>query len=102
MVDESTLGPIVQFGVAGLMAWMWSAERRASADRERQLTESHTRLMEQRTQLDALLKLVSDNTRAVTALESAQRALILTLRAAGMATRPRPELQGTGEEGRAA
>lgn len=76
MLDETTLAPLVQFGVAGLMAWMWTSERRAGADRERQLTESHDRLMEQRTQLEALMKLVTENTRAITSLDAALRAWI--------------------------
>ncbi len=76
MLDETTLAPLVQFGVAGLMAWMWTSERRAGADRERQLTESHDRLMEQRTQLDALMRLVTENTRAITSLDAALRAWI--------------------------
>lgn len=82
MIEDTMLGPLVQFGVAGLMAWMWTSERRAAGERERQLTASHERLLEQRVQLDALMKLVSDNTRAVTALEAGQRSLSLLLRSA--------------------
>ncbi|MFM9959328.1 MAG: hypothetical protein ACKVZJ_14820 [Phycisphaerales bacterium] len=74
---------MVQFGVAGLMAWMWTSERRASQERERQLTESHERLMEQRTQLSALLDAITQATRAVTALEASQRAIVSALRALG-------------------
>lgn len=87
MLDETTLAPLVQFGVAGLMAWMWTTERRASQDRERQLTESHARLMEQRVQLDALLKAVTDGTRAVTALEASQRSIVAALRMLGVTAR---------------
>lgn len=66
---------LTQFGVAGLIAAMWLVERRASAAREKQLTEAHDRLAESRTHLDALLLVVKDNTRAIAALEAAQRAL---------------------------
>ena len=66
---------LTQFGVSGLIAWMWLTERRASAQRERQLSESHERLIEQRVQLDVLLRVVADNARAVSALEATQRAL---------------------------
>ncbi len=64
-----------QFGMAGLIAWMWLTERRDAAGRERQLTEAHDRLLDQRVQLDALLNVVSENTRAVASLEAGQRAL---------------------------
>lgn len=70
---------LTQFGVAGLIAWMWLSERRAALGRERQLSAAHDRILEQRVQLDALMSLVSENTRAVTALESAQRSLNLVL-----------------------
>ena len=90
MLDETTLAPLVQFGVAGLMAWMWTTERRAAQDRERQLTQSHERLMEQRVQLDALLKAVTDGTRAVTSLEASQRAIVLSLKTLRLAPRPTP------------
>ncbi len=90
MIEDLPLAPLVQFGVAGLMAWMWTTERRASQERERQLTQSHERLMEQRVQLDALLKAVTDGTRAVTAMESSLRSLIAALRLGGLVPRASP------------
>lgn len=75
------LSDVAPFGAAGLVAWMWFVERRASADRERQLTDAHTRILEQRTELDALVALVRENTRAVSALESSQRQLAVSFRA---------------------
>ncbi|MEO1130112.1 MAG: hypothetical protein AAFX05_10470 [Planctomycetota bacterium] len=66
---------LMQFGVAGVIAWMWMMERRASQGRERELSEAHERLMEQRVQIDALMALVRENTRAIAALEGAQRGL---------------------------
>ena len=66
---------VTQFGMSGLIAWMWLTERRAATSRERQLTEAHERLMDQRVQLDALLQVVADNARAVSAIEAGQRAL---------------------------
>ena len=65
------LPTLTQFGVAGLIATMWLVERRASSAREKQLAEAHDRLVESRAHLDALLTVVKDNTRAITALESA-------------------------------
>ena len=73
----AVLGPMAQFGVAGLIAAMWLIERRAAARREVQLDEAHARLMEQREQLTALIEVVTDNTRAMTALETTQRTLEL-------------------------
>lgn len=78
-MEAEILAPLTQFGVAGLVAWMWLSERRSATSRERQLSAAHDRILEQRLQLDALMSLVSENTRAVTALESAQRALQLVL-----------------------
>ena len=79
MMESEIVVALTQFGVAGLVAWMWLSERRSATARERQLSAAHDRILEQRTQLDALMSLVSENTRAVTALESAQRALHLVL-----------------------
>jgi len=75
-MDGAVFMELMQFGVAGLVAWMWLAERRAAVSRERELSEAHDRLMEQRVQLDALVRLVEENTRAVTALEVAERELV--------------------------
>ena len=72
---------MTQFGMSGLIAWMWLTERRAATSRERQLTEAHERLMDQRIQLDALLQVVADNARAVSAIEAGQRALASLLEA---------------------
>ena len=74
-MESDVLVHLTQFGVAGLVAWMWLSERRSALCRERQLSVAHDRILEQRLQIDALMALVSENTRAVTALESAQRAL---------------------------
>lgn len=74
-MDPDTLSTLTQFGTAGLIAWMWLVERRATAARDQQLTAAHERLLEQRTQIDSLLRVIADNTRAVAALESGQRAI---------------------------
>lgn len=75
MQEVEVVSTLTQFGMAGLVAWMWLTERRGSALREGQLTEAHERLLDQRVQLDALLNVVSENTRAVSALEVGQRSL---------------------------
>ncbi len=78
-MESEILVHLTQFGVAGLIAWMWLSERRAATARERQLSAAHDRILEQRLQVDALMSLVAENTRAVTALESSQRALQMVL-----------------------
>jgi hypothetical protein len=66
---------LTQFGVAGLIGWMWLTERRAGAERERQLSEAHARILTQSEHRVALLDALRDSTRAMVALECAQRAL---------------------------
>lgn len=88
-----------QFGAAGLIAWMWLAERRAAAVREKQLTEVHGRLMLERQETEVLLKALNDNTRALASLESCQRGVLGALgwslgRGAG------PRVRGPGAGGR--
>jgi hypothetical protein len=69
------LPALAQFGVAGLIGWMWLTERRAASARERQLAEAHDRLMAERERHEALVRLVADSTRAITALEASHREL---------------------------
>ncbi len=80
MLEPELVANAASLGTAGLIALMWLTERRASAERERQLTESHERILEQRVQLDALMQLVRENTKAMTALEAGQRELTAVLR----------------------
>ncbi len=76
MLEAELVAPLTQFGMAGLIAWMWLTERRQAATRERQLAEAHERLMEQRVQLEQLIQVVQETTRAATTLEQGQRRLI--------------------------
>lgn len=69
------LTTLTQFGVAGLIGWMWLTERKASAERERQLTESHRRIVGQAEDRAVLVDVLRDCTRAMVSLECAQRAL---------------------------
>jgi hypothetical protein len=66
------LTTLTQFGVAGLIGWMWLAERKAAG----QLTESHRRIVGQGEDRAALVEALRDCTRAMVALECAQRALV--------------------------
>lgn len=78
-MDETALAAALQFGAAGLIGWMWLTERRAAAERERQLCELHDRLMQERPQIATLMQVVRENTRALVSLEAGQRALTATL-----------------------
>ena len=78
-MDAEIMGSLTQFGVAGLVCWMWLAERRASVERERQITETHRVLMQQAEERDGLVEVVRDNTRAMTALETGQRELVAAI-----------------------
>lgn len=82
-----------QFGVAGLVAWMWLVERRAAGTRERQLSEAHDRVMAQRVELESLVRVVRDNSQAMAALEASQRELLGTMRL-GWAARVRAAAGG--------
>ena len=75
-MDAEIMSALTQFGVAGLICWMWLVERRASAERERQISETHRALMQQREQREGLIEVVRDNSRAMTALEVGQRELV--------------------------
>jgi hypothetical protein len=75
-VSEELLPILTQFGAAGLIGFMWIAERRHAAARDRQLGEAHLKLLSQNHQLVTLLNVVKDNTKAIVTLEQTQRQLI--------------------------
>lgn len=75
MPEAELTATVAQLGAAGLIGWLWLAERRAAAARETQLRELHDRILQERPQIAALLAVVRDNTRALTALEAGQRAV---------------------------
>ncbi len=83
-MDPTLATTLAQFGVGGLIGWMWLTERRAAADRDKQLTDAHARLLDDHKSIDVLLKALDDNTRAITTLESTQGALIDSLRGTGV------------------
>ena len=75
MIEGEIAAFVTQFGMAGLIAWMWLSERRSSTARETQLSEAHTRIMDRHVQVEALMDLVAENTRAISSLESSQRTI---------------------------
>jgi len=78
-MESEIMGALTQFGVAGLVCWMWLSERRASSERERQITEAHTKLIRQDEAQRALIEVVRDNTRAMSVLESGQRSMVAAI-----------------------
>ena len=74
-MDSELMTLLAQSGVAGVIGVLWVLERRAASAREKQIGQAHERILEQRVQLEQLLRVISDNTRAITSLESAQRAI---------------------------
>ncbi len=78
-MSETVLAMMTEFGAAGLIGLMWMLERRHAAKRDRQLDEAHQRMRAQRQELDLWLRLVRENTRAISGLGQAQRELIATL-----------------------
>jgi len=78
-VESATVA--AQFGMAGLIAWMWLSERRSALARERQIERAHELLVAERASTSALLGVVESNTRALATLESSQRELSSSLRA---------------------
>lgn len=73
-------GMLAQFGMAGLIAWMWLSERRAGLARERQIEEAHRRLTQEQESLGAVIRVVEANTRAMASLEMGQRGLAELIR----------------------
>lgn len=74
-----SLESLTQFGVAGLMGVLWTWERWFSRRRERELTEAHRHLIEQRETLTLVVDLVERNTRAIERFERTQSKLVALL-----------------------
>jgi hypothetical protein len=74
------LDQAANLGVAGLMGAMWLWERHTSRVREKQIDESHARIMTDRVELDQLMDIVKQNAEAMTKLSATQQQLIEQLR----------------------
>ncbi len=75
-MGESILQAMTEFGAAGLIGILWILERRHASKRDRQLDEAHRLLNTQGRELEIWLRLVSENTKALSGLERTQRELI--------------------------
>lgn len=97
MAEIEMAATLAQFGAAGLVGWMWLSERRAAAQRERQLTEAHERVVRQHEEIGVLVKALDDNTRALSSLEAGQRRLLEMLDTLAELTRTRRAAASTGK-----
>ena len=78
-MPTTLISTLTQFGAAGLIGLLWILERRHAARRERQLDEAHRQITGKDRELDALLQVVKENSRAISQLEQSQRRLIAAL-----------------------
>ncbi|MCL2700649.1 MAG: hypothetical protein FWE88_03020 [Phycisphaerae bacterium] len=69
----SVITDLTSMGAAGVMGAMWLWERRASAQRERELTESHGRILRDEQRLDKLTHVVEQATAAITRFQQTQQ-----------------------------
>lgn len=80
MMPPESIAALAQLGAAGLIGWLWLVERRSAVDRERELREAHAALVDERRQVDVLVRVVEANTRALAAVEAGQRELAGVIR----------------------
>ena len=66
---NGTVTAFTQFGAAGLIGVLWVMERRYAAHRDRQLDEAHRKLIGPERDLEALLTVVKENTKAINTLQ---------------------------------
>jgi len=73
MSPLSIVYDLTSFGAAGLMGAMWLWERKLSRKRERQISETHERILRDEQRLDNLVQVVEQNTGAVARFAETQR-----------------------------
>lgn len=76
---DGSLTALTQFGAAGLIGVLWILERRHAAVRDRQLDEAHRKIVTSERDLEALLNVVKENTKAINTLHQSQIHLISML-----------------------
>lgn len=72
---------LTQFGAAGLIGFLWIVERRHGAMRAQQLDEAHQMISAKQRELETLMTVVKENTRALQRLEKSQEQLANLLEA---------------------
>ena len=76
---DGSLTALTQFGAAGLIGVLWVLERRHAVKRDRQLDEAHRKIVTSERDLEALLNVVKENTKAINTLQQSQIHLISLL-----------------------
>ncbi len=76
---DGSITALTQFGAAGLIGVLWILERRHAAHRDRQLDEAHRKIATSERDLEALLSVVKENTKAINTLQQSQLHLISLL-----------------------
>lgn len=76
----SMISDLASFGAAGLMGTMWLWERKASRQREEQLTETHERIIRDEQRLGNLVEVVKQSTAAMGGFTETQRQVVETLK----------------------
>ena len=66
--NPESFSHLTNLGAAGIMGAMWLWERYTSRTREKQIDESHARILSDQLQLDQLIEVVQKNTEAMTRL----------------------------------
>lgn len=69
----SIITDLASLGAAGIMGAMWLWERRASTQRERELTEAHERIRRDEQRLGMLADVVGQTTTAIITFDATQR-----------------------------
>ncbi len=74
------VGDVASYGAAGIMGAMWLWERKASRQREEQLSSAHDRIMRDEERLGQLTHVVEQNTSAIVEFNQTQRETCETLK----------------------
>jgi hypothetical protein len=76
LAQTTGFSDITSLGASGIMGTMWLWERRMSRQREQQLDEAHSRILSDRVQLEELIRVVEQNSEAMSRLTTSQEQLI--------------------------
>ncbi|HEY1684548.1 MAG TPA: hypothetical protein VGG19_07285 [Tepidisphaeraceae bacterium] len=76
LAQTTGFNDITSLGASGIMGAMWLWERRMSRQRESQLDEAHSRILSDRVQLEELIRVVEQNSEAMSRLNASQEQMI--------------------------
>jgi hypothetical protein len=79
LAQTTGFNDLTSLGASGIMGAMWLWERRTSRQRETQLDEAHSRILSDRVQLDELIRVVEQNSEAMSRLTASQEQMIRQL-----------------------